>query len=384
MNILMTQKKAFEKQIGDLQVRLADLECKKGSKDSIISNVESKEEDEMVKHEVGEATCETDTNANGHNKVGSQEYDDMMKQNQRLSQKVKSLEDEIETVSGLLEETIMSIKEKDDEIEALRGGSNNGKGVLGMLGGQGAKGHEHKKVKNFSHYTDEEIKQLERICKLHQLTIIRQRSQAKAMKTELDEALSQVEKYKTEIRINEEKVSVLESQFAELNKITKKCPETTLDASNDDSGEDGRCSIAKVDAAYLSSLEDKANKDKATIEGLLNEKRILKERIETMKEKLNAETILRAKVDDLSSSLEARELELKHLEDTYKARRLIVQRSTFGVMGSFENTNNTSEIDECTIDELKEIISHRDRMVAQLKSQITQLEQVSSHPIILC
>lgn len=384
MNILMTQKKAFEKQIGDLQVRLADLECKKGSKDSIISNVESKEEDEMVKHEVGEATCETDTNANGHNKVGSQEYDDMMKQNQRLSQKVKSLEDEIETVSGLLEETIMSIKEKDDEIEALRGGSNNGKGVLGMLGGQGAKGNEHKKVKNFSHYTDEEIKQLERICKLHQLTIIRQRSQAKAMKTELDEALSQVEKYKTEIRINEEKVSVLESQFAELNKITKKCPETTLDASNDDSGEDGRCSIAKVDAAYLSSLEDKANKDKATIEGLLNEKRILKERIETMKEKLNAETILRAKVDDLSSSLEARELELKHLEDKYKARRLIVQRSTFGVMGSFENTNKTSEIDECTIDELKEIISHRDRMVAQLKSQITQLEQVSSHPIVVC
>mmetsp|Transcript_5153 Transcript_5153/g.9791 ORF Transcript_5153/g.9791 Transcript_5153/m.9791 type:complete len:1612 (+) Transcript_5153:450-5285(+) len=376
MSILMTQKNIFEKQISDLKTRLADIEHQKVSKVSVsdMSNLDIQDDEEILNHEVGEATCETETNANGSNKAGLQELDDMMKQNQLLSQKVRSLEDEIETVSGLLEETIMSIKEKDDEIEALRDGSNNGKGVLGILGGQGAKGTEQKKVKNFSHYTDEEIKQLERICKLHQLTIIRQRSQAKAMKMELDEALTQVEKYKAEIKVNEEKVSVLESQFADLNKTTKKNPETTVDTTSD-CADDTRCSIVKVDAAYLSSLEHAASKDKATIEGLLNEKRILKERILSMKEHLNVESILRAKVDDLSSSLEARDLELKHLEEAYKARRSIVQRPVCGLSGGVENAYEMYDHDECTVDELKEIIAHRDKMVAQLKTQITHLEQ---------
>lgn len=373
MSTLMTQKKAFENQIADLEARLAAIETKNGSNDSTskMSNVEGQDEDEDLKHEVGEATCEMDTTVNNSNKAGSHELDDMIKKNQRLLQKIKSLENEIETVSGLLEETIMSIKEKDDEIEALRDGSNNGKGVLGVLSGQGAKGTEHKKVKNYSHYTDEEIKQLERICKLHQLTIIRQRSQAKAMKIELDEATSNVEKYKTEIKINEEKVSILETQFAELNETKNKNPENTSDASNDANEDAGRCSIVKVDAAYLSSLQDKASKDKATIDSLINEKRILKDRIETMKEKLNAESILRAKVDDLSSSLEARELELKQLEEAYKTRRLIVQR---GATGSIDNPYNIYEDDVCTMGELKEIISHRDKTIAQLKSQITHLE----------
>lgn len=360
---LNTEREVLEETISALKKSLNEIEQKQGpnNKKSDV-NLGDDEEDGNFKHEVGEATCET----------GSHELDEMKRQNQRLLEKVKSLENEIETVSGLLEETIMSIKEKDDEIDALkRDNASHGNGVLGRFSGQAAKGTEQKKIKNCSNYTDEEIKQLERICKLHQLTIIRQRSQAKTMKVELDEALSQTEKYKADIKVHEEKISILESQFAELNKTMDNNGAATLDIPNDDAP----ASIIKVDAAYLSSLQSRESRDKALIEGLQNEKRILKERIESMKEKLNMENVLRARVDDLTTSLEARELELKALEEAYRSRRVNVQRSIIGLPGSVDNSYDCDENDDMTVDELKEVLLDRDKMIAQLKSHITSLEQ---------
>ena len=154
---------------------------------------------------------------------------------------------------GLLEETIMSIKEKDDEIEALRDNPNGSRGVMGMLGGAAAP----KPILNSSQYTDEEIKQLERICKLHQLTITRQRSQGKEMFRQLKEAKVLLKQYQTEAKENKEKVKMLENQFVELNKMMEENPSQNPIMSTDSGDAKLGSSIIKIDAAYVSSLKEK-------------------------------------------------------------------------------------------------------------------------------
>ena len=86
------------------------------------------------------------------------------KQKHELRSEVVTLKNEVDEVGDLLEQTILSIKEKDDEIDALRENKKK-KGVLGRFGGGSAP--PKSTIENLSKYTDEEIQELERICKLY-------------------------------------------------------------------------------------------------------------------------------------------------------------------------------------------------------------------------
>eukprot|EP00979_Chaetoceros_neogracilis_P001851 scaffold338_cov231-Chaetoceros_neogracile.AAC.21 len=362
---LSAEKQYFEQHISSLEQNLKDAEERYAQEAqesmSRIGNIV-----DAVTHEVGETTCEAEATAAPTTNPSSREVESVRKENQQLGNRVNALENEIETVGGLLEETIMSIKEKDDEIEALRDNVNatTNAGLLSRFGGQGGRVTEQKKITNLSQYTDDEIKQLERICKLHQLTIIRQRSQAKAMLKQLGEA-----------KADKEKIAILEAQFAEVNKVLES--KQMNSAVSADSGPDTmQASIIKVDAAFISSLEQKSEKDQGRVEELQHEVRILKDRIETMKEKMNVEIVLRAQVDDLTMALEARELEIKSLEEAYSSRRSIVTQASLQMSSSMKSFGDVdSEFEELTSDELRDIVSKRDKMIKKLKAKVAGLEQ---------
>jgi len=366
---LSAEKQYFEQHISSLEQNLKDAEERYAQEAqesmSRIGNIV-----DAVTHEVGETTCEAEATAAPTTNPSSREVESVRKENQQLGNRVNALENEIETVGGLLEETIMSIKEKDDEIEALRDNVNatTNAGLLSRFGGQGGRVTEQKKITNLSQYTDDEIKQLERICKLHQLTIIRQRSQAKAMLKQLGEA-----------KADKEKIAILEAQFAEVNKVLES--KQMNSAVSADSGPDTmQASIIKVDAAFISCLEQKSEKDQGRVEELQHEVRILKDRIETMKEKMNVEIVLRAQVDDLTMALEARELEIKSLEEAYSSRRSIVTQASLQMSSSMKSFGDVdSEFEELTSDELRDIVSKRDKMIKKLKAKVAGLEQVSAN-----
>ena len=192
------------------------------------------------------------------------------------------------------------------------------------------------------------------------------------MKKELDEVTSHVQQYRTEAQANEEKVSALESQFIELNKAMEQNQINPIGSTASDAEHTGT-SIIKIDAAYVSSLQSKAVE-------LQNQIKKLKERNETMTEKMKMEGELRGQIDDLSLKLEARELEVKALESSYSSHR--AGRPEFGrclssvLSGSMSgNESEYSEDDELTVEELKVIVSKRDKMIKQLKSKLANLEQ---------
>ena len=337
---LSSEKLYFEQHISSLEDQIRELESKKLEDRPLKDNSASGNS----AHEVGEATSEAATTP------ASQEIEEVSRENDRLKENIKSLQDEIETVGGLLEETIMSIKEKDDEIEALRAGTE-GKGVLGRLTG-GGKQHT---ITNLSKYTDEEIKQLERICKLHQLTIIRQRNQAKEMMKKLDETSKKLAVYQSGTNPNEDKLANLESRLSE--------------------GVENAEANSDVHAEYIVALKEKANQDQSRIEELQNETKVLKDRIETLKEKANVEIVLKSQVDDLSRALEARELELKALDESYSGKS---KKKLESMRRSTSSTFSVEDLDDdLSPDDLKEIIAKKDKMIGQLKIKINGLEQVS-------
>ena len=341
-------KRSYERHISDLEQELSDL-------NEEVNNAKAQTQISQV----GEATCEAEEEAGANGKSTVEEFEFIRKHNRQLRSKLDLLENELDTVGGLLEETIMSIKEKDDEIEALRDNPNGSRGVMGMLGGAAPK-----PILNSSQYTDEEIKQLERICKLHQLTITRQRSQGKEMFRQLKETKVLLKQYQTEAKENEEKAKVLENQFVELNKMMEENPSQNPIMSTESGDAKLGSSIIKIDAAYVSSLKEK------TVE-LQNQIKILRQRNEKMKNKSDIALVLREQVDELSLSLEAKTMECRNLEEAYESNR------TAGKSSSSANGNGSgfSYDDDLTAEELREIVSKKDFMIKKLRNKISTLEE---------
>lgn len=322
----------------------------------------------------------------------SQEIAVMRRQQKLLLAKIKSLEDEVDTVSGLLEETILSMREKenDDAPQDTPG-------------------------KRASDYSDEDVQQLERICKLHQLTIIRQRKQARAILTELENAKVEVNKYQVESKAQEDKISILESQFAELNQAIDQNKFLDIDESTENSPKISKSSIIKIDAGYLSSLEAKSG---MSVE-LTNQIKELKIRNETLQEKLSMQSDINEKLDDLTLKLQGKDMEISVLKEKIDGLNMLgrhdsarafpnrgrspafgsniqdarrspdLRRSpSFGsrVLSRNESNNSLISLDYSTSDDdgekgesksskLKIIIAKRDETIAHLKEKISNLEK---------
>ena len=355
-------KRHLEEIDGAYQKELTKMTAEKKSCEQHISTLEQEVKDmneeimnakaQSQASQVGETTCESDEGAT------SEEMEFTRKQNRDLRTKVVTLEEELDTVGGLLEETIMSIKEKDDEIDALRHNPNGNKGVLGRFGGGGPA--PKPSITNSSQYTDEEVQQLTRICKLHQLTITRQRVQGKEMFRQLTEAKTLVQRYEAEAKENEEKVAVLEKHFIELNQAMEENPPNL-----EDNDENLRSSIIKIDAAYVTSLKDRS------IE-LQNQIKALRERNEVFHEQANIDNVLKAQVDDLTLALEAKTMEMQKLADAYESNRS---------SGKFSGGLKGAELehgyldDDLTAEDLRQIVAKKDRMIKQLQNKMAHLEQ---------
>jgi hypothetical protein len=322
----------------------------------------------------------------------SQEIAVMHRQQKLLVAKIKSLEDEVDTVSGLLEETILSMREKENDDAP-----------------------QDPPGKRASDYSDEDVQQLERICKLHQLTIIRQRKQARAILTELENAKVEVKKHQIESKAQEDKISILESQFAELNQAMDQNKFLDTDESTENSPKISKSSIIKIDAGYLSSLEAKSG---MSVE-LTNQIKELKIRNETLQEKLSMQSDINEKLDDLTLKLQAKDMEISVLKEKIDGLNTLgrhdstrafpsrgrspafgsniqdarrspdLRRSpSFGsrVLSRNESNNSLISLDYSTSDDdgekreskyskLKIIIAKRDETIAHLKDKISNLEK---------
>ena len=320
----------------------------------------------------------------------TQDIEVMRRQQKMLIAKIKSLEEEVDTVSGLLEETILSMRE-----------NANDDAPQDTLG------------KRASDYSDEDVQQLERICKLHQLTIIRQRKQARSILKELESAQVDANKYQNECKAQEEKISILESQFAELNQAMDKNNIYT-DESPDSSPRNSKSSIVKIDVGYLSSLEAKSGMSAE----LTNQIKELKIRNETLQEKLSMQSDINEKLDDLTLKLQAKDMEISALKEKIDTSNMLgrtdsarsfpnrgrspsfrtnvqdprrspeLRRSpSFGSRVISRNASNNSliSLDYSTSDDdgekgeikskLKIIIAKRDETIALLKEKISNLEK---------
>ena len=95
-----------------------------------------------------------------------------------------------------------------------------------------------------------------------------------------------------------------------------------------------------------------------------------------MKQKMNMEHELRAQIDDLSTKLHARELEIKALEKTFSSKRSgsDLFRDRWGdEQESASNYDDDEE--EMSTDEMKAMLKKRNAMVKQLRSKLSNLEQ---------
>lgn len=109
---------------------------------------------------------------------------------------------------------------------------------------------------------------------------------------------------------------------------------------------------------------------------LQNQIKLLKNKNETLNEKLKFDSVLREQVDELSLALEARELEIKELEKAFKSRKSARRESVSMLSGNYSGAESEfSEDEDLSVDDLKEIISKRDKMIKKLKGRVANLEQ---------
>jgi hypothetical protein len=201
---------------------------------------------------------------------------------------------------------------------------------------------------------------------LHQLTITRQRVQGKEMFRQLTEAKELVKRYEEEARETEEKVAVLEAHFIELNQAMDE--NSSRGDSHDESDDNLRSSIIKIDSAYVKSLKDRS------IE-LQNQIKVLRKRNDELNEKVNIDNVLKAKVDELTLSLEAKTIEMERLAEVYESNKSSRRFSVGSKSTEMDISSDTYDLDdELTAEDLRQIVMRKDRMIKQLKQRMANLE----------
>ena len=241
--------------------------------------------------------------------IDGSELHKLREENVALCKELKTLKDEIESVNGLLEETMNAVK--DDKGQILSGNAV-------PLGKRGVLGRFSNKTRISSHHSDEEVKQLERICKVHHHTIMHQRSEMQVIQKEREALLA-------EVRINEEKISAFEKQFIEFNKEQEQ-KRVEIDESIDQSDESslGNTGSEVIDQAYVSSLECKSDEHLCTIEELQNQLKVVKEQNNELRKEADAVERLKEELVCVNTKLQAKEMTISELEKCYESSQNLV------------------------------------------------------------
>ena len=237
----------------------------------------------------------------------------LIHENKLLLSRIKLLEKEVEDVSALLAETIGAVKGNEDQISSIDCDRAGG-GMFGMFGRFSRR--DSTTDTHFCTDSHADIMQLEKICRVHQFTVLKQREEIAAMRKTIEEKHSNINRMRQEAKANDEKISVLENQFIALN---AEKDNVTITTSNSNDSLAGRGpSIIKVDAAYVESLELDVTKYLKIIKEQKNQLSEEKKRYDLMNRKVEITMDLHDKISNLTIKLQARDAIISALERSYK------------------------------------------------------------------
>lgn len=255
---------------------------------------------------------------------------------EKLQKRIKLLEVEIGDVSGLLEETFKSVKEINETALGVYSNDSQGSALFRLSPKRVLNNGNNKNDSSFG-----ERKQLEKICMIHQTTVLRQKAEIDKLQEILNEKDTQLNELRLQATINEEKISALETQFIELNKAQDKKTQVIEICNHDDDG-DEHSGFIKVEKAFYDSIQSQSEKDADFILELKNQIVVLKSRNEKLNEKIGLEDDLRHEIEDLTTKLQASNLIVEGLEKSYRE-----------FQEAQHETNKEGECEEASITEKK-------------------------------
>jgi len=281
-----------------------------------------------------------------------------------FTDKIRSLEEEVENVSSLLAETVSSVRENKAQENRLQENSRNrpfkpstfAGGIMGLgrLGRRRRLSRIHGDISVEEGGDGDEVQQLEKICKVHQFTILKQRKEMTNLRQIIEENGVEIDSLNAEIKTmaedskaDEVKISVLESQFIELNEA-KEAADLKASSTPKSSGgvltPTSPTSIIQIDAAYVSTLKSNAFDNSITIQELKTELEKQQAENKSLNEKLELEEHLRKEIAALTIKVEAR-----------------------------DSTISAMETVECN--ELRKQLSSKEAQISKLQSHLSTLER---------
>jgi len=246
--------------------------------------------------------------------------------------KIRSLEEEVEDVSSLLAETVSSVREKKFEETKLQGNRNrsfkppsagvggNFMAGFGRLGRRRRTSRIHGDISTEGEDADgDEVQQLEKICKVHQFTILKQRKEMGILRQIINENATKIDNLTLEVKNMAEdstadqlKITLLENQFMELNEAKE--ASDVKNSSTPQSSEGGSASIIQIDAAYVSTLETNAFNNSVTIQELKDELENQQRKYKDLNENLAVQEDLCKGIATLTIKVEARDATISAME----------------------------------------------------------------------
>jgi len=322
-------------------------------------------------------SCAIDEDKRCNNKVQNEEGI-LQKKNEELSKKIEELEGEVDDVSALLAETISAVKINENHMDSLDGVKIEGVGIFGRFS-----------LRN----TNEDLIQLEKICRVHQFTVLKQRERITKMETTIEENISNLSRMTQEAKANEEKIVALECQFSALNEMKDNDKISTSYSGDSLTGRGP--SIIKIDATYVADLKSDASKTLKIVEDQRNQLVKEKERYDDMKEKVSITKDLQEQISTLKIKLQARDATITALEKAYKLHNTPSKPTTHNKfrnqkyyhpgLDDIDYLQSSSQkggaVESDSEIEFKAQLVSKEAQISNLQSQLCSLEKSAQNPV---
>jgi chromosome segregation ATPase len=162
--------------------------------------------------------------------------------------------------------------------------------------------------------------QLEKLCKVHQFTVMKQRKELVFLRTAIETKEDEILKLRNEIKSNEAQITVLENHFMELN--SDSTVQLSLVRKSSEDSIERPSSIIKVDAAYVSELESERKSNANMITDFRNQINELKTRNDELMKSQEKANELNDHIEKLKAQVKARELSINALEKAYEQQQM--------------------------------------------------------------
>jgi len=325
----------------------------------------------------------------------------------RMELKIKALEEEVENVSGLLAETLSSIKESkaQENMASVRPFPPPEGRVAGMVMSRlGSFSRRHRRVSETRDSPPEtnsdggeagELQQLKKIRQVYQFIILKQRKEMSVKQKILVDAVSKMDRMAEDANVDKIKISALEDQFIVLNDAKEN--DGDLNSSFMANCSEGSTSIIQIDAAYLSTLENTSRDNSIIIHELKTKVEEEQADNQVLREKMALEKDLHDQITALNIKVEARDATILAMDRSYKLQihkstqhnlhqkaitTSYVSSSNFIRGEDYSYTSDTESSDEETEEnnELRTQLASRDAIISKLQSRISVLERRSKDP----